>query len=332
MSKEIFEEVSYNRYLIDQNWDKLEGNTSELTESFTGETLDSYPKLSPKEALDILNNIYTQNSYLLYKEPWYNLLFKRLQKDIKRGFVNMIVIKPSAFQKAIRFITPVLKLFSKANFFTKLLNDTNMFYETSLGGCYMSKANKLLIVTEYIDKSNINLDMLKTILHEYCHFYARKKHDLYVKFFEEMVGKFYKALIEAICEAFKLDIDRNTKKRLYDTIMKWNFYKLDNFKAKRFNFDKCVDELDLIHEEFTKLYVNMLLSKIQFKKNDDLFINSTEIIRRAYLAISDEVTSAHIAKYDYSYQEFYCADEIIAIMSFYKPNYKPYLQMLESLV
>lgn len=333
MSANIFEEVNYNQYLIDQYWDQLDSNTENLQEGAPNTyDFDSYPKLSPKDALDILDDIYTKNSYILYREAWYNLLFKRLKKDIKKGFVSMIIIEPTLFQKTMRFITPMLKLFSKANMFTKVLNDTNMFYETCVGGCYNGYKNKMLIVVKYINKTQINLDMLKTILHEYCHFYARKKHNLYIQFFEPMVSKFYRALIESINELFKLNLDKQVIQQIHETIMKWNFHKLDSLKTKKHNFEKCLDELEKINQQFTNLFVNLLLSRLKFDKSDEKFEISNEVIRRAYLAISDEVTATHIANFDYSYQEYFCADEIIAIMSFYKPNYKPYLQMLESLV
>lgn len=332
MSKEIFDEVDYNTYLIDQYWDRINSDPVELQEATSWDDLNNYPKLSSKDALAILDLIYTQNSYVLYKEPWYNLLFKRLKKDINNGFVSMIDIQPSLFQKTMRFITPMLKLFSKANLFTQVLNDTNKFYDTCLGGCYNGFYNKMFIVIQYIDKSQINLDMLKTILHEYCHFYARKKHKQYVQFFEGMVSKFYKALVESIIAVFKLDIDKKTIQKLHETIMKWNFYKLESFKAKKHNLAKCINELEDINDKFANLYINLLLSRYNYDTSSETFEISNEVIRRAYLAISDEVTSAHISRYDYSYQEYFCADEIIAIMSFYKPNYKPYLQMLESLV
>ena len=330
MSANIFDEVDYNVYLIEQYWNKLESNSIELTESPEYD-FDSYSKLSSKDALEVLDHIYQQNSYALYKEPWYNLLFKRLKKDIQKGFVSMINVQPSLFQRTMRAITPILKLFSKINMFNDVLDDTNMFYETCIGGGYNIKSNKMLIVVKYIDKMQINLNMLKTILHEYCHFYARKKHPLYIKLFEDMVSKFYKTLINEICSISKLEIDKNTKQKLFETIMKWNFYKLDNLKAKKHNFEKCVSELENINQEFANRLINLLVSRVQFNKGD-AFTTSNEIIRRAYLAISDEVTATHIANFDYSYQEYYCADEIVAIMSFYKPNYKPYLQMLESLV
>ena len=336
MSAEIFEEVDYNQYLIESYWNRLEpDSTSLLREEGTGPhtyDFDSYPKLTAKEALDVLEYIYQKNSYLLYKEPWYKLLFERLKKDIKKGFVSMIKIEPTLFQKTMHAILPVLKLFSKMNLFTQVLNDTKLFYETILCGCYSVDTNKMMIVVQYNNASQINLDMLKIILHEYCHFYARKKHTLYVNFFKGMLTKFYTGLIDGIDFSFKLNLTPAIKKQLLDSIMKWNFYKLDNIKLKKHNFEKCVEEMGKIHPDFTNAYVNMLISRIQYKSDSDTFVTSNECMRRAYLAISDEVTSQHIINRTYCYQEYYCADEVVAIMSFYKPNYKPYIQMIESLV
>ena len=331
MSAQIFDEVDYNVYRLNKIWDKIESNPVQLTEAPHEYDFDSYPKLDTKAALDILDIIYQQNSYMLYKEPWYKYLFIRLKKDIKRGFVSMINIQPTMLQKTIRFFSPLLSLFSGIEMFKDALDKTNMFYETCIMGVYNSYKNKMLIVVNYIDKSQVNLDMLKTILHEYCHFYARKHHDLYVNLFEDMVGKFYKEVIKATSIGFKLNIDRVTAQRLYECIMKWNFYKLDNLKAKKHNFQKCIEEMSEIHEDFTTAYINMLSSRIEYKQ-DDSYKNSAEIMRQAYSVISDPTIAAHIVQVIYNYQEYYCADEIIAVMSFYKPNYKPYLQMLESLV
>ena len=334
MSANIFEERNYNAYLIEQYLNKSESNELMLKEwtDDIGKNIDSYPKLPYNEAMDVLDKIYTSNSYLLYKEYWPKLLLKRLVKDLKRGFVVMIDIQPSMFQKVIKTLYPVLKLFSGFNKIKQILDNSDAFYETSIAGCYSARVNKMIIVSKYIDKSNINLDLFKTVLHEYCHFYARKKHDMYISLFEGMVRKFYIGLINAIAEVFKLKIEEPVRKKLLESIMKWNFYKLDNFRNKTSNFSKCVDEMDEIHHDFAEIYTNMLLSRLRYEKDSNLFINSIECIRRAYLNISDEVTSGHIARFDYSYQEYYCADEIVAVMSFYKPNYKPYLQMLESLV
>ena len=58
MSAEIFEEVDYNQYLIESYWNRLEpDSTSLLREEGTGPhtyDFDSYPKLTAKEALDVL--------------------------------------------------------------------------------------------------------------------------------------------------------------------------------------------------------------------------------------------------------------------------------------
>ena len=331
MSAQIFDEVDYNVYRLNKIWDKIESNPVQLTEAPNDYDFDSYPKLDTKDALEILDTIYQQNSYMLYKEPWYKYLFIRLKKDIKRGFVSMINIQPSMLQKTIRFFSPLLSLFSGIEMFKNAVDETNMFYETCIMGVYNSYKNKMLIVVNYIDKSQVNVDMLKTILHEYCHFYARKQHDLYVKFFEGMVSKFYKEVVNAISTGFKLNLDKATAQKLYESIMKWNFYKLDTLKTKKHNFQKCVEEMSDIHEEFARVYVNMLSSRISYNQ-DAAYKNSAEVMRQAYAAISDQTIATHIVKVIYSYQEYYCADEIIAVMSFYKPNYKPYLQMLESLV
>lgn len=331
MSAQIFDEVDYNAYLIDKYWDKFESNPIELTESPDEYDFDNYPRLSTKDALTILDIIYQQNSYALYKEPWYNFLFTRLKKDLKKGFVSMINIQPTLFQRTVRFFSPMLRLFSSIEMFKDVLDKTDMFYETCIAGCYNSKTNKMLIVINYIDKPQINVDMLKTILHEYCHFYARKKHALYVQFFEGMVSKFYKTLIEAISHSFNLNLDNITIQRLHESIMKWNFYKLESPRVKKHNFEKCVEELGDINEDFVKIYMNMLRSRALYSQ-DDAYKVSIEVMRQAYASISDQTIASHIAKIIYSYQEYYCADEIVAVMSFYKPNYKPYLQMLESLV
>ena len=76
----------------------------------------------------------------------------------------------------------------------------------------------------------------------------------------------------------------------------------------------------------------MLVSRMTYDTSSDVFVNANVVIKEAYRAISDDITAEHIFKFDFSYQEFFCADEVVAIMSYYKPNYKPYLQMLESLV
>lgn len=331
MSVNIFEEVDYNTYLIEQYWDKFNSESVELKEAAYKYDFDSYQKYSTDEAIRIIKLIYEKNMHVLHKEPWSDLLFKRLIKDIKKGFVTLINIQPTLFQSTMRLLTPILKLFSKANIFTKVLNDTNMFYETKIGGCYDTTKNRIIIVIKYINLLHIDLDTLKTVLHEYCHYYSRKKHTLYVQIFEPLVVRFYKKLVSSICENFNLNLDSRTKQDLLDCILKNTFYQNIGKKSKEDIF-KWMYELKDINEAFSNAYINMLLSRITYDSSSDAFVNANVIIKDAYRAISDDITAAHIFKFDFSYQEFFCADEVIAIMSYYKPNYKPYLQMLESLV
>ena len=331
MSSQIFDEVNYYSYLIEQNWPEPESDSLNLNESIATENFDHYPKLTPAESLKILEDIYKNNVYVLQNEKWYNLLFNRLKKDIQSGFVSMITIQPSISQKLIRWLYTKLKIFSNGHMFKKVFDDNKMFYETVIGGCYNDVNNKMYIVVKYLDKTILNIGLLKSVLHEYCHYYARMKHMEYIRLFKGMISKFYKTLIQSIDLNFNLNLDKATIQQLHETILKWIFFNTNNYKDNKHNFIKCIEDLAEINDEFTKCYVTLFIYRKTFNKNNAYKV-ATAILMNAYQSISDAVTANNIMNSNYSYQEFYSADEVVAVMSFYQPNYKPYLQMLESLV
>ena len=228
----------------------------------------------------------------------------------------------------MRMIRPILSLFSKAHIFTQTLNDLDSFYETTLGGCYMPSTNKMYIVGKYIDKTRLNLDTFKVILHEYCHYYADKKHKEYIEIFKSMCLKFYTSLVENICNSIQdKTFDKETKIKLIATIMDGAF----NYRLNRKRLRTMLSRLWDINNYFADAYFKMLFARRDYVKDNPMYTLAEEVLINAYKSIGNDDIVNHIHKFNFSYQEFYCADEVVAIMSYYKPNYKPYLEMLRSL-
>ena len=325
--------MDYTEYLAEQI------NTRE--ENYIKNNIDEYNYLNesinfedhmygtePKVALEIIDNLYEQNYLYLKKQPWADLLIKRIRKDIKKGFCILVKVKPSMFIKFLRMVRPVLSLFSKAHVFTQTLNDLDHFYETTIAGCYMPSTNKMYIVGKYNGKSKLNLDTFKVLLHEYCHYYADRKHSKYVELFKKMVLTFYTSLVENICETIQdKTYTDETKIKLITAIMDGAF----NYRNDKKRLRQMLDRLYSIDSKFTRIYFQMMFARRDYHKDSELFNLAEVVLSKAYRAIGNEDIVNHIHKFNFSYQEFFCADEIVAIMSYYTPNKKPYLEMLRSL-
>ena len=329
----LLKEIEYSDYIADKvnlsEYNYIKTNINEynyLNESF--DPIDNIKSLDPKEAIEVINNLYEKNYLYLKKQPWADLLIKRIRKDVKRGFCQLVSVQPTVFIKFMRMIRPVLSLFSKAHIFTQTLNDLDSFYETTLGGCYMPATNKMYIVGKYIDKTRLNLDTFKVILHEYCHYYADKKHKEYIEIFKSMCFKFYTSLVENICNSIQdKTFDKETKIKLIATIMDGAF----NYRLNRKRLRTMLSRLWDINNYFADAYFKMLFARRDYVKDNPMYTLAEEVLINAYKSIGNDDIVNHIHKFNFSYQEFYCADEVVAIMSYYKPNYKPYLEMLRSL-
>ena len=104
-----------------------------------------------------------------------------------------------------------------------------------------------------------------------------------------------------------------------------------NYKSSRTSLRKMFNKLWDTNEEFANMYFQLLLSRRDYHKDSDMFSIAEEVLTKAYKAIGNDEIVNHIHRFNFSYQEFYCADEVVAIMSYYKPNTRPYLEMLRSL-
>ena len=329
----LLKEMDYTEYIankVNENEFKYVKNNIEeynYLNEISFDPVDYAKSATPQNALDIINNLYEKNYLYLAKQPWADLLIKRIRKDIKRGFCQLVSIEPSMFVKFMRMDRPVLALFSKAHLFTQTLNDLDSLYETGLGGCYIPSTNKMLIVARYIDRDRLNLDIFKIILHEYCHYYAEKRHKQYVELFKKMCLVFYTSLVETICKMINLDLNKESKMQLVAAIMDGAF----NYKHNKNSLRKMLDRMWDIDSKFTDTYFHMLLARRDYVTNDNYFELANEVLTTAYGSIGNDQIRNHIDKFNFSYQEFYCADEIVAIMSYYKPNKRPYLEMLRTL-
>lgn len=329
----LLKEINYTDYLADQvnakEYKYVKSNIEEynyLNESFEPE--DNAKAMLPQRALEEIDKLYAENIFYLRKQPWADLLIKRIRKDVKRGFCQIIDIQPSMFIKFMRMIRPVLSLFSKAHIFTQTLNNLDSFYETTLGGCYIPSINRMYVVYRYINKTKFNLDTFKILLHEYCHYYAYRRHKEYVELFKGMCLKFYTSLVENVCTLVQNgNFDKETKIKLITIIMDGAF----NYKSSRTSLRKMFNRLWDTNEEFANMYFQLLLSRRDYHKDSDMFSIAEEVLTKAYKAIGNDEIVNHIHRFNFSYQEFYCADEVVAIMSYYKPNTRPYLEMLRSL-
>ena len=329
----ILKEIDYTEYVADKinenEFKFVKKNIEEynyLNESFDPE--DNAKAMNPQNALEEIDRLYAENIFYLRKQPWADLLIKRIRKDVKKGFCQIIDVQPSMFIKFMRMIRPVLSLFSKAHIFTQTLNDLDNFYETTLGGCYIPSINKMYVVYRYIDKTKFNLDTFKILLHEYCHYFAYKRHKEYVELFKDMCLKFYTSLVENICATFQNHkVSRETRIKIIAAIMDCAF----NYKSNRNNLKKFLNRLWDIDSKFADTYFHLMLARRDYWKNDTYFTLAEELLIKAYRSLGNDEIVNHIAKFNFSYQELYCADEIVAIMSYYKPNTKPYLEMLRHL-
>lgn len=328
----ILKEIDYSEYvskLINlENTKFIKDNIDEynyLREELN--PLDYAVFLPTDKALEIINMLYDKNIFYLKKEPWAVLLIERIRKDVKKGFCKVMKIEPSLFIKFMRMIRPILSLFSKAHIFTQTLNDLDMFYNTAIGGCYIPNINKMYITYRYIDKTMFDLDTFKILLHEYCHYYSYRKHKEYVELFKDMCLTFYTSIVENICGRTDINFDKQTKIKLIATILDGVFnYRINNKKLQT-----MMSKLYDINETFATIYYRLILARKNFIVNDAYYSIAHEVLVKAYKDIGNTQISEHVSKFDFAYQEFYCSDEVVAIMSYYKPNSKPYLEMLRRL-
>ena len=173
----LLKEMDYGEYLANQinsrEYAYIKKNIEEYNylNEVSFDPIDHMYAAEPKKALEIIDNLYDKNYLYLQKQPWANLLMKRIRKDVKRGFCQLVKVEPNIFMKFLRMIRPVLALFSKAHIFTQVLNDLDSFYNTSIAGCYIPSSNRMFIVAKYNDNTRLNLDLFKVVLHEYCHYF-----------------------------------------------------------------------------------------------------------------------------------------------------------------
>jgi hypothetical protein len=325
----LLTEINYSDYIADQikNEDKkyIEGNMREY--KYWKESMDplSHANFLPKdEALQKINRLYEKNIFYLQKEPWAKLLIERIRKDIKRGFCRLMVIDPSYFIMFMKMIRPLLSLFSKAHIFTQTLNDLDKFYNTTIGGCYIPDINRMYITYRYIEKSLFDLDTFKILLHEYCHYYSYRKHKEYMELFKEMCLTFYTTLVENICNATDIEFSKETRIKLIATILDGVF----NYRINGNRINRMLGRLYDISEVFATIYYNLIISRSRYITDNKYFNLAQELLQKAYRAIGNDQISDHVSKFIFTFQEFYVADEVVAVMSYYKPNTKPYLEML----
>ena len=104
-----------------------------------------------------------------------------------------------------------------------------------------------------------------------------------------------------------------------------------NYRLNRKRLRTMLSRLWDINNYFADAYFKMLFARRDYVKDNPMYTLAEEVLINAYKSIGNDDIVNHIHKFNFSYQEFYCADEVVAIMSYYKPNYKPYLEMLRSL-